>query len=75
MEGDSKKIEAIKATDEWYDALQSMPFKSSRLFFALQFIKYILIGKNGKTLYLLEQTAKASTKRKKRAVVPLLGTI
>lgn len=52
-----------------------MPFKSSKYIFTILFTIYFIIGKNGKTLHLLKQTAKKSGKRKKREVVPLLGTL
>ena len=69
------KNHAIKATDEWYDALQAMPFKSSKYYSTILFTRFIIIGKNGKTLHLLKQTAKKTQKRKKRTVIPLLGSL
>lgn len=32
VEGKDGKSQAIKASDEWYDALNSLPFKSSKYF-------------------------------------------
>ena len=53
-EGEDQKKHAIQATDEWYEALQSMPYKSSKLKITV-FLKSILcLGKNGKTLHLLK---------------------
>ena len=69
------KAEAIKATEEWYEALQSLPFKSSR-YSILFFMTWIFgIVKPGKTLYLLKQKSKVRATGKKRKVIPLMGTI
>ena len=69
------KPQAIKATDEWLNALKELPYKSRKLLILSFLIVSICIEKNGKTLYLLKQSSKIISSKKKRKVVPLLGTI
>ena len=75
MSGEDAKKEAIEATPEWYDALQQLPFKSSKHNCYRHLNIFCDIGNNGKTLHLLKKKAKPIGKREKRKVIPLLGTI
>ena len=75
IEGDEAKKQAIVATDEWFEELNNLPFKSCKITFLLKLILIYNIEKNGKTLYLLKQTAKTSKAKKQRKIVPLLGSI
>ena len=74
-EGANKKDEAIKATDEWFEELQSMPFISCKSTFCHALTLLFTIEKSGKTLHLLKASAKKISPNKKRKVIPLLGTI
>ena len=74
--GEETKLQSIKATDEWLEALKQLPFKSCKYILPASLIYVIYAAeKNGKTLYLLKQSAKVHEGTKKRKVVPLLGTI
>ena len=58
--GVDTKNEAIVATDEWYDALKNLPFKSCKYALIFGLMLCIFIEKNGKTLHLLKQKAKST---------------
>ena len=75
VEGEAAKKQAIYATDEWYEALKDLPFKSSKYSFVYWFIRLLNIGKNGKLLHLLKKSSKPIAKREKGKVIPLLGKI
>ena len=53
-EGEEQQKHVIKATDEWYEALQAMPFKSSKTILNELIITIFNIVKPGKTLHLLK---------------------
>ena len=55
--------------------MKNIPFKSCKSLLITILISYINIEKNGKKLYLLKQKAKTISAKKKRKVVPLLGSI
>ena len=74
-EGEDAKRHAIKATDEWYEALNNLPFKSSKFPCLLWFTECWHIEKKGKTLHLLKQSSKKIRHGKKKKVIPILGTI
>ena len=59
-QNEEAKKQTIKATDEWYEELQKMPFVSR---------------KNGKMLNLLKASAKKINPNKRRKVIPILGNI
>ena len=74
-EGEDGKPDAIQATDEWMEQLQMLPYKSCKHSIQLLLIHIHNIEKNGKTLYLLKQKSKATKPKKKRKIIPLLGSI
>ena len=74
-EGVIGQKQAIKVTDEWFDELQKMPFTSCKCFYYFISNLVLNIEKKGKTLHLLKATSKKIPERKKRKIVPLLGTI
>ena len=57
-DGEKNKTQSIKATDEWISELQNMPFKSGECLCISYLFILLHIGKNGKTLFLLKQSAK-----------------
>ena len=63
-EGAANKGESIKITDEWYDELQKMPFKSSKCLTLLLSKFYFILAKRGKTLILLKESSKPIPKKK-----------
>ena len=69
------KKHTIRATPEWIEELDKMPFISSKYLNILKFNLIYLIGKNGKTLNLLKASSKKINPNKRRKIIPLLGTI
>ena len=57
-EGQDGKTKVIQATDEWFNALNELPFKSSKLILIWWLIGIWWLGENGKTLHLLKQCSK-----------------
>ena len=74
-EGVNMKAEAIKATDEWYEQLQSMPFLSCKFLIVLLIDNLLIIEKKGKTLHLLKASSKKINPNRRRKIIPLLGSI
>ena len=74
-DGAGNQKTSIKATDEWYEELQKMPFLSSKYHQHLSTNLYISIAKRGKTLHLLKASSKKIKSQKRRKVIPLLGSI
>ena len=74
-EGEEVKKQTIRATDEWWEELQRMPYISRKYNCFWWFNEWFYIEKNGKTLNLLKASAKKINPNKKRKVIRLLGTI
>ena len=74
-EGTEQQRHVIKASDEWFEALKNLPFKSSKYCQYKSTLSLSFIESNGKTLHLLKNSSKKIEKNKKRKVIPLLGTI
>ena len=74
-DGELMKEKTIEADPNWVEELKNMPFKSSK-FILPNFDHSILsVGKNGKFIHLLKKKSKTKISRKKRKVVPILGSI
>ena len=74
-EGIEQQRHVIKASDEWFEALKNLPFKSSKYCQYKSTSSLSFIETNGRTLHLLKASSKKIEKNKKRKVIPLLGTI
>ena len=73
--GIKQKEQAIKANDEWYEALSSMPFISCKYLIKTLLTIFNLIERPGKCLHLLKANSKKINPTKKRLKIPLMGTI